>query len=503
MATTKAPTVEDIKGGFPHQRLTPIIGEPTFESIDRLEKECIRNASTVECRLPAPHTNLCGYIEQPGNYLLRVGAPFPPVAYPGDVPNFPARANQAVRDNTQAVFNMNLRLFLTCQRLETILSSMIENAIDNIYLAGIHSETHGFGARRCGDIIAWLYQTYGKISTHQLAENQARLSESIPSDKPITMIFDRIEKCQKIATAGGTPLTAEQVVKAAETLVVKMGRYNAAYREWIRKDPADKTYANFKTFFTAEYQVQNQLNLTTDQAGYNTVHYTADDTFNNNINQLAQAAVTNNETVTALAESNANLQYQMEQMAEQNQQLQQLVYMALNAHIDNPNMAQANAATAFPPPPPHNPYSPQFRRQAPPQQPHGQLAHLPPTPVQPRQPRGRGRGRPPRRMGTRGRGRGRYNIQANNFYNNGRGNFNNVMQYNNTAAQNPPSIYKRYNNWNYCFTCGFDVEDWHDSSTCTRPCWNHNVMATRNNTMGGSTKGQHRYVLPGQNPPNA
>ena len=90
------------------------------------------------------------------------------------------------------------------------------------------------------------------------------------------------------------------------------------------------------------------------------MHYTADDHFNNNINQLAQAAVTNNKTVDALAESNVNLQYQMEQMAEQNQQLQQLVYMALNAHIEDPPPAHANAATIFPPPSPHNPYSPQF-----------------------------------------------------------------------------------------------------------------------------------------------
>lgn len=54
---------------------------------------------------------------------------------------------------------MNLQLFLTYQELETVLSLMIENAINNIYIAGIHLETHGFGNRQCVDIIAWLYQT--------------------------------------------------------------------------------------------------------------------------------------------------------------------------------------------------------------------------------------------------------------------------------------------------------------------------------------------------------
>ena len=30
-------------------------------------------------------------------------------------------------------------------------------------------------------------------------------------------------------------------------------------------------------------------------------------------------------------------------------------------------------------------------------------------------------------------------------------------------AQNP---YKRFNNWNMCFTCGFDIPHWHTSATC-------------------------------------
>jgi hypothetical protein len=31
---------------------------------------------------------------------------------------------------------------------------------------------------------------------------------------------------------------------------------------------------------------------------------------------------------------------------------------------------------------------------------------------------------------------------------------------------NYSNIYKRYNNWNVCFLCGFDIEDGHTSQTC-------------------------------------
>ena len=33
-------------------------------------------------------------------------------------------------------------------------------------------------------------------------------------------------------------------------------------------------------------------------------------------------------------------------------------------------------------------------------------------------------------------------------------------------AVRPPNIVKVYNNWNMCYSCGFDVEDGHTSETC-------------------------------------
>ena len=63
---------------------------------------------------------------------------------------------------------------------------------------------------------------------------------------------------------------------------------------------------------------------------------------------------------------------------------------------------------------------------------------------------------------------------------------------------NPPKVFKRFNNWNYCFTHGFDVADGHTSATCLYPSWNHNWNATRNNTMGGSQKDAYKVVLPSQ-----
>jgi len=35
-----------------------------------------------------------------------------------------------------------------------------------------------------------------------------------------------------------------------------------------------------------------------------------------------------------------------------------------------------------------------------------------------------------------------------------------------TTAQNTPNVFKTHNNWNYCFTCGYDFKNIHTSKTC-------------------------------------
>ena len=52
-----------------------------------------------------------------------------------------------------------------------------------------------------------------------------------------------------------------------------------------------------------------------------------------------------------------------------------------------------------------------------------------------------------------------------------------------TGQTGAPSIYKFFNNWGVCFSCGFDVPGWHTSMTCPHECRKpgHQVGCTRQN----------------------
>ncbi len=89
---------------------------------------------------------------------------------------------------------------------------------------------------------------------------------------------------------------------------------------------------------------------------------------------------------------------------------------------------------------------------------------------------GRGGGRGNGRGSGRGVGQGEQGI--------GRGN------------SHQPTPYKRYDNWNYCWSCGHDVPEWHNSKTCNNCCPGHQEGATKQNTMGGNTRQQHKMILP-------
>ncbi len=65
------------------------------------------------------------------------------------------------------------------------------------------------------------------------------------------------------------------------------------------------------------------------------------------------------------------------------------------------------------------------------------------------------------------------------------------------------NIYKIHNNWNACFSCGFDIKDGHTSITCPFKRWNHQDSFTRGNAQqfiaagyNPCTKGMHKMVLP-------
>ena len=64
------PSADNIKSAFTFRQFDAIVGESTYNTLYKIETQATRNTATVTVRLPPPHTNLAGIIEQPGVYIV-------------------------------------------------------------------------------------------------------------------------------------------------------------------------------------------------------------------------------------------------------------------------------------------------------------------------------------------------------------------------------------------------------------------------------------------------
>ena len=60
-----APSADDLRAEFTFSQFDPIVGEPSYETLLKLETQATCNAATFAIRIPPPHKKLSGIVEQP------------------------------------------------------------------------------------------------------------------------------------------------------------------------------------------------------------------------------------------------------------------------------------------------------------------------------------------------------------------------------------------------------------------------------------------------------
>eukprot|EP00957_Ditylum_brightwellii_P082520 6273629-Ditylum_brightwellii.AAC.1 len=141
------PSIEDIKAVFVHQTCNKIEGEPSYKSINLLQRQCIHNASTLESTLGGSNNGLAGLCNFPAVYLAQTGHNFVRPLNPGDFPVYPPRTTPLQKEHIKQQFKLNKKQYDMCQRMDLLNKNLIENSMDLVWLSQIHSEEHGFGNR--------------------------------------------------------------------------------------------------------------------------------------------------------------------------------------------------------------------------------------------------------------------------------------------------------------------------------------------------------------------
>ena len=310
-------SIDKIIEGFPYPTLPKICGEPTYASIAELHQKLNANAASV-------HSNLgCGTLGhlwltlKPDIYNTLSAVPFRPPENPGPQPEIPERATAPQIASIRFDFEANQRIFQKYTNVEQAVKSQLIASVDEVFIQSLRNKYVGYGNHTTKDILAYLYTSYAKITPSSLDANDKTMREPLDPAQPLEVFFTRVEECQEFASAGNAPYTPEQILNIAYQTLFSSGIYSDGCKDWRRKDPADKTWANFKSHFANEYQdlKDNQVN-TTSSAYQATAEYQQDTV--EALANLATATASDREAVANLTSTNKAL---MDELAKVNAEL--------------------------------------------------------------------------------------------------------------------------------------------------------------------------------------
>ena len=369
-------------------------------------------------------------------------------------------------------------------------------------------------------ILSQLETTFGKPTANIIWNNNVTFTSPFsPVDTPESL-FRRIEECQEIVILGATPYTVPQIVNNTMHLLQSGIFPTREFETWDNITP--KTWPALKTFVQGAYQrklVASSIRNTSGQMGYTPTQnafqaftdHTDDSSVETTVTHTAAAAAT-----AATMGSTLGSTYQASlvpaeltaaiKMIAANQQALYAQVAPLTQQMAAMSYQQGTKARQYQATPPVQnlviPQAPTYGGYS-----GGYVGGRATTHGGFHQGRGGGRGGRWTGRGTRRNGRGRTAFA--DYVPQGRGYGAQGVAAQGAGIPNRPfksNLVKQHNNWNVCYSCGFDVEDGHNSMTYHMD-WRkptHDVTFTHDNAqqklaMGcdACTRGMHKSILPG------
>jgi hypothetical protein len=302
---------------FQHPSLTKISGDPTYNSLAKLEKECKANGKSVRSTLGGGNQGHLGLVSTALAYER--SSPGVPFVRP-TLPVLPALADSTAAQIADArhTYNDNMDIFKTCHLIERTIVQQINTALDEDVLADLIDDETGLLTGTVPEILQNLFDTYGVITPQSLAAAKAKLETTTYNhSRPIVNIFTAINDYANMAEAAKAAETTSQLINIGMIIITRSTIFASDIRKWHAKEATEKTWPLFKDHFKAAQKAikQSQPTITTDSLGFHEQANAA-----SLVDQVIKKLTTqrDNETADYLAEQ--QIQQQIDSMANSTQQ---------------------------------------------------------------------------------------------------------------------------------------------------------------------------------------
>lgn len=240
---------------FEYADLSAIIGEPTYDTLKLMLNQLKANARAVRTSLGGGNHGHLGLLLSPQQYnIIAPGTPFQRPAHPGPL-ILPPFQLQHITHQVQSQHSEQVRLYNECHHVEQALRKQIVTAVENSYLAALKNRQTNTITTPLDQVIEYLFRNYGRVTPAQLVHEEQQLTNWVYDPTlPIVIVFNKVDDIADLATAAGSPYSAQQIINFAYVILNKTGKFSQGIREWNRLQPAQKNWNNFQAHFTNEYQ---------------------------------------------------------------------------------------------------------------------------------------------------------------------------------------------------------------------------------------------------------
>eukprot|EP00957_Ditylum_brightwellii_P143626 10942763-Ditylum_brightwellii.AAC.1 len=126
----------------------------------------------------------------------------------------------------------------------------------------------GLNNRTTHNVFDYLYTNYGHVTPHMMTQADTHIRQAFNLSLPMENFLEQFDVTQDLCTAGHNPYLDVQLINIGFDLIFRMAVHNDACKEWLRRPPADKTWANFCTHFTEAHRYLHELQANAPDTGY-------------------------------------------------------------------------------------------------------------------------------------------------------------------------------------------------------------------------------------------
>ena len=253
---------------MPECTIAPLQGAPNLEYLTELNTYLNSCSASV-------HSNIgCGTLVHlaltapPAVYTLLSATAFVVPMNPGPTVTIPTPApastviGSLTREHTE-----KLRTWKTYTDTDKACKQKLLGLVPEVYYHTLKKKYTAYAGITCLTLLTHLHSDYRSLTSQDIDDIDKRMKISITGETELETFVQHIEYGQE-AVALQNPYTDTQIVTIAENLIESAGLYTMDCREWNRMDTTQKTWVNFKVYFSRAFREHRYQYKQAQSIGY-------------------------------------------------------------------------------------------------------------------------------------------------------------------------------------------------------------------------------------------